>query len=247
MKKYVIAISIFCSFFVAMSAVASSKKVALQKEASKRAPVKEEAPFDVSKEKIALKDINIHASVFLAFLKNKSSFTKNEFETTTEFQSRVNKLCQSTLTGKLKYCDQVLFFMLNEPSIGYNADAGEVTATIHLEDVKDYNLREAFTTTVPPDKKRGQYFSSEVSPKAITVDSRSVDKKPYVGSNAFGAKIRVFPSIRDSYEVVVRGNDDLYKYGSAEIKFQAQPDVAKKIKESPLCQDSCRLSVRDLC
>jgi hypothetical protein len=160
----------------------------------------------------------------LAALKNK--LTKDEFETTAQYQQRVREATDATLIGNFKltsvYAFRVKPFLSLD--VAYNADTQQMTVTVSADTVMTGTSRDDSTSGVRFDHSR------------VEVKVKSVDRggRTYAGTNAFGAVMQVTSSAFDSYQIAFRRlNKDEYDLGIGEkfsLALAVKPDAAVTLK-----------------
>jgi len=144
---------------LANSVFAAEKKKAKSKVST--AKLATENPFDTSVQAFSLKNTNNEMNLYLSLKSKSADFTKSEYESTSDFDARMNKICDKTLSGNLKYCDTVGFFTRTDIEYNYDADNKKMIVGV---------------------KTRGE---------SIDTYYAKVGTKKYIASNAFGAKIKV--------------------------------------------------------
>jgi hypothetical protein len=191
---------LFCAAAPASSA--QSKKKASSKSATNAqvAAAKPETPFD---DTIAKLPPAFAGNTVEWVLKNRTIPPKGEFETTAEYNERLEK-----------FQSELYIFVPNEPeSFDYDADAETFSAKIYPS-VTDVHSR------------IGWYF------RPFDVHRTTLSESTYVGSNAFGAKALVTKTKSKVTQVVVSETEDIlrHSFDSINISFKLPRDRARSVK-----------------
>lgn len=164
-----------------------------------------ERAFDDTANVFSDKNLNSTKKIFNAYLNKLSSFRKSEYESTDEFGSRIENLCDRTLVDEIKFCDTVGFQILkrnewpNENIFVYDADAQELILSIN-----------------------NTY--SDASSATVT-DQFVVSRRAYSASNAYNKKVKVIETIYDNY---ILETDLPYRQT---YKISMTPHEAKEMKK----------------
>lgn len=152
---------------------------------------------------------------------------KGEFETTSEYQRRLEGLLSSRTIGTLTYRSTYAFLVDDlDLTTSYDADAGTLTLSI---DVKHY-----------ADEESGTNWS------AFSSRSISTENASYIASNPFGVKVRVRSGTLEQYEIAFNNRDQLPGFNSEMdpsiiLNVALEPKEAQAISKNVRVLAICRL------
>lgn len=150
---------------------------------------------------------------------------KDEFETTSDFKKRTEAEFKRPILGTLSL-DDIYAFKAAKCETSYDADNQQITAICELSPVKILN---SYDEKIPKGLQ------------AVTWKSDDIERGSYLGTNAFGAtvKVSVYKSI--SYELALLNYDDFpteksggvySKQVSFVLKLYTTPEQARALKSS---------------
>jgi hypothetical protein len=165
------------------------------------------AQIDTNLEKLPPKYFgNDPKAIFTALEERKGKAEKSEFETTEQFQKRLEKENSMPIIGKIK-SDDLLSLQVNDAVFKYSADTSEMNIYLNL----DYGER------------------------AITLSYIDINIRSYLASNSFGASTIVKNSDHEKYAAVpINYTEFPYRDTIGQhyigVKIALNPNEAKKAK-----------------
>lgn len=160
--------------------------------------------IDISLEKLPSNYYgNEPKSIYFAIQKIKKSAVKGEFETTEQFQKRIESENKRPIIGKISP-DGFFSFQANGPEIKYSADETELSIHINLERLPQphwYLLEKIKDHNYKSDK-----FNENA--KSISLTSSRVGNRKYIGENSYGATTEVEENNYESYYLAVGNYKD---------------------------------------
>ena len=160
--------------------------------------------IDISLDKLPF---NYHGNdpkmVYSVLEQREKSSVKGEFETTEQFQKRVQTENNLPIIGQIS-SDGLLSLQAERTDIRYSADASEFSIEIKLDKVSE-PLGYRLAILKDPSYKSDNYNGNA---KAISLSSALVGSRSYTASNKFGATTVVEERNYESYECAIANYND---------------------------------------
>ena len=157
--------------------------------------------------------------------KRTTSLTKDEFESTAQFEQKLQIEKSKPIIGKLNE-DSLFALIPNEirlhySGFKYNADSMNLELAFELEAFKNY---------------KNQSNKFDFSRKGIELQKKITEKRNYDGMNIFGVSTQVYSEKSNVYSLLFDNWTDFVNGGVTndliKFNFKVDPIVAKKVKEN---------------
>jgi hypothetical protein len=192
--------------------------------------------FDLSIEKMPTNFLGHNpVEVFKTLEKREIDLQKDEFETTEDYEKRIqilkNKISNDWINHETLFSFIPSKQDLKISSFNYNADKQELELEMKLDNFTDSNNKIDF------DDKR----------KTIELKETNVSKKKYEGKNVYGVSKEVHSKYSNIYSLLINNSKDFINvdnlsFDLIKFKINVNPIIAKKIKELDLYGHSGQLS-----
>ena len=172
-------------------------------------------------------------SIYEFLFNSKSSLEKDEFETTAQFENRINNRTSIKIGNNLTAANELIFVYrptdssLNGLTSKYDADNRLLTITIHMSKYETYKFR-----SIGADNPKLTLYRTEVTPHSFEKD------RSYAAQSAFGVKTVVTQYFYNNYYLAISNIDEFEGHDlrllSAEIqvKLELAAEKAKTLKEN---------------
>lgn len=202
--------------------VAASTKKSTEEQAPKKTDKYTTTQIDLNLEKLPSNYYgNEPKSIYQAIKHRKNSSGKGEFETTEQYQKRIDNENSLPIIGQIG-SDGLFSFQTERSEIKYSADAAEFSIELDLSKVSEplgYGLEKLKN----PSYKADNYNEKA---KSILLTYEIVNTRSYSASNSYGATIEVSETNTESYESAIAN------YNEFPFNETIKEDALKRAKET---------------
>jgi hypothetical protein len=167
-------------------------------------------------------------SIYDSIKKRNRSAVKGEFETTEQFQKRIDKENSLPIIGQIS--SKGLFSLqAGKTEVNYSADISEISVDIELQKVSDpigYGMQKS----INPSYKVSSYIENS---KKISLTNEKKGSRSYAAQNSYGASTVVTETNHESYDAIINNYHELPFVDTVSKSAQRRYDEdEKKAKES---------------